>query len=61
MRASSKNLIDYSENLKEELGDVLFYVIQLIINTENSLEDIIDNQILKLETQDNMYNLKFKK
>lgn len=56
-----KTMDDYKNNLKEELGDVLFYLIILSLNNGLTINDLINNQMEKIKNQEIEYNRKFLK
>lgn len=51
----------YNNNVKEELGDVLFYLTRLALDSGITLSDIMARQIDKINKQDLFYKRTFLK
>ena len=58
---SMRTMDEYNENLVEELGDSLFYLVKIANKLGITLDDIMKNQYNKLTNQDIKYGRVFKK
>lgn len=58
---SMKSVKEYEENLKEELGDVLFYLVRIMLDKGYNVNQIIEHQLFKLNNQSIKYDRNFLK
>lgn len=58
---SLKTKESYQENLVDELGDVLFYLTRVAMDSDVSLEEVMEGQYEKLSQQDSECSRLFKK